>query len=314
MNPAVPGSSATNLPEYAAPAAAPVPLVAPTAAAGHTTGSAATSVAEDKELRIYGHSNLFYWWPVWAVGFLMAGLTYLDGHVMAIVPQGTKLEQAQPAADGKTQDVLVAPVGQAMPPAKAADGDPSPHLRVAKNNNFGVIFAGTLLLVVMITNFTLRGLSSVIAIAGFVILALLFAQLGWWDTIFHWFGDLDVRMNAGGYLIIAIPLFFIWAFSTFIYDHATYLIFSRGQVRIRAHVGDGEVAVDAGGLLLEKKRDDLFRHWLVGLGSGDLHVKTGGPANLDFEMNNVLFIGTKLSRIQDLIREKETSPQPTPAA
>ena len=57
--------------------------------------------------------------------------------------------------------------------------------------------------------------------------------------------------------------------------------------------------------MLEKKRNDLFRHWLLGLGSGDLHVKTGGPANLDFELNNVLFVGWKLARIQDLLREKE---------
>jgi hypothetical protein len=159
----------------------------------------------------------------------------------------------------------------------------------------------------MVTNFTLRGLASVIAIAGIVVLALLLAQLGWWDAILRWLGGLDVRMNAGGYLAITIPLFIIWVFSTFIYDHYTYLIVSRGQVRIRTSIGDGEVAVDASGLSLEKKRDDLFRHWLSGMGSGDWHVKTGGPANLDFELNNVLFVGTKLARIQDMIREKEVA-------
>jgi hypothetical protein len=25
-----------------------------------------------QQIRIYGHSNLFYWWPAWAVGFLFA--------------------------------------------------------------------------------------------------------------------------------------------------------------------------------------------------------------------------------------------------
>ena len=61
--------------------------------------------------------------------------------------------------------------------------------------------------------------------------------------------------------------------------------------------------------MLEKKRDDLFRHWLIGLGSGDLHVKTGGPSNLDFELNNVLFVGWKLAKIQNMIREKEVAEQ-----
>src|SRR6516165_7171225 len=31
------------------------------------------------EITIISHSNLFYWWPVWAVGFLMAGFTYFQG-------------------------------------------------------------------------------------------------------------------------------------------------------------------------------------------------------------------------------------------
>jgi hypothetical protein len=303
MNPAVPAPPAAYPPGYAPPAAPVVPTgLAP-------TPEAAVQVppVPEREIRVYGHSNLFYWWPVWVAGFLMAALTYIDGHVMAIVPEGTTVQQAQPAADGKSQQVLVAPPGESVPPASADSSNPNPRLRVAANNNYGVIFIGTLLLVVMVTNFTLRGLASLVALAGIVVLALVFAQLRLWDTVLRWLGGLDVRMNAGGYLAIAIPLFIIWVFSTFVYDHYTYLIVSRGQVRIRMSIGDGEVAVDASGLSLEKKRNDLFRHWLIGMGSGDLHVKTAGPANLDFELNNVLFVGTKLARIQDMIREKEVA-------
>ena len=51
---------------------------------------AATVPAEQNEIKIVSHSTLFYWWPVWAVGFLMAGLTYLDGDRLATVPAGTK--------------------------------------------------------------------------------------------------------------------------------------------------------------------------------------------------------------------------------
>lgn len=293
----------------AAPAYAPG--VAPDAPPGLAPVPAAGGPlpVPDEEIRLYGHSNLFYWWPVWAIGFLMAALTYIDGHVMAVVPAGTTVEQAQPAGDGKTQDVLVTPPGQAVPPATAKSGDPSPRLRVAANNNYGVVFAAALLVVVMVTNFTLRGLKSVIAIAFFVVVALSFALLGWWDDILYWLGGVDIRMNAGGYVAIALPLLLIWAFSTFVYDHYTYLVVTRGQVRIRKEIGDGEVAVDTAGLSLEKKRDDLFRHWLIGLGSGDLRVKTSGPSNLNFELNNVLFLSAKLARIQELIREKEVSHQ-----
>jgi hypothetical protein len=268
-------------------------------------------VTRDEEIRVYGHNNLFYWWPVWLVGFLMALLTYLDGHVMAVVPAGTQVEHGQVVpGDGQRRDMLVAPPGQTVPPPPGAKGgEPEPRLRVAANNTYGVVFVGVILLVVAVTNFTLRGLASIIAIAGIIIFGLFFSLLGWWDDILLWLGGLDIRLNMGGYLALAIPLFVIWVFSTFVYDHYTYLIVTRGQVRIRQSIGDGEVAVDATGLLLEKKRDDIFRHWLLGLGSGDLHVKTGSPSSLNFELPNVLFVGWKLARVQELLREKEVTNQ-----
>ena len=72
-------------------------------------------------------------------------------------------------------------------------------MRVAANNNYGIIFTGTLLLVVMVTSFTLRGLKSVVAIALLIVMALLFAQFGLWDDVLRWFGGVDIRMNAGGH-------------------------------------------------------------------------------------------------------------------
>jgi len=265
----------------------------------------------DEQIRVFGHTNLLYWWPVWLVGFIMAGLTYMDGHVMAVVPEGTTVEPGKVIpGEGGPRDVMVAPAGQSIPPQpKAADGDPTPRLRVAASNNYGVIFVGTLLLVVLVTNITVRGLASVIVIALLIIMGLLFAQFRLWDDIFHWLGGLDVRLNAGGYLALAVPLFLIWAFSVFVYDRYTYLIVTRGQIRIRQEIGDGEVAVDTSALSLEKRRNDFFRHWLLGLGSGDLHVKTGGAANIEFDLPNVPFIGTKLARIQDVLREREMAAQ-----
>jgi len=267
-----------------------------------------------EELRVYGHNNLFYWWPVWALGFLFAALTYVDGHVMAIVPPGTQVEQGAvvPGTDGRPRDVLVAPAGQTVPAASAKSDDPSPRLHVAANNGYGVVFVGAILFVIVATNLTLRGMASVIAIAMLIIVFLFLWAMNWWDSVLLWLGGLDVRMNAGGYLAVAIPLSLLWAFSTFVYDHYTYLLVSRGQIRVRQEIGEGELAVDASGLLLEKKRNDVFRHWLLGLGSGDLHVKTGGPSNLDFELPNVLFVGFKIAKIQDMLREKEVTQSVVP--
>src|SRR5438128_2379228 len=35
--------------------------------------------AGPREVRIYSHSCLYYWWPVWVVGYLLALLTYIQG-------------------------------------------------------------------------------------------------------------------------------------------------------------------------------------------------------------------------------------------
>ena len=35
--------------------------------------------ARPAEVVIISHSPLFYWWPVWVVGFLMAAVSYWQG-------------------------------------------------------------------------------------------------------------------------------------------------------------------------------------------------------------------------------------------
>jgi hypothetical protein len=60
------------------------------------------------------------------------------------------------------------------------------------------------------------------------------------------------------------------------------------------------------GMTIQKLRDDLFRHWILGLGSGDLVVRTSGAQAHEFEMHNVLNVGTKLREIEDMQRERPT--------
>jgi hypothetical protein len=294
---------ATALPLSATTPAEPLP---PGAVPPETAAAERAQEIREQEIRIYGHSNMFYWWPVWVTGFIMAALTYMDGHVLVVMPEGSQERTAVVSGEQQPQDVVVAPKGKAIPPLPGAkEGDNSPGLRIATNNNLGVVFVGVLLLTIVVSNYIFRGLVSMIVLAFFAVIGLLFALLNWWDPILSWLGGLDIRMNAEGYLAVSIPLFLLWVFTTFIYDHYTYMIVTAGQVRIRESIGDGEIAVDSSGLLLDKKRNDIFRHWLVGLGAGDLHVKTGGPSNVDFQLPNVLFIGSKLSRIQNLLREKQ---------
>src|SRR4051812_46708939 len=76
---------ATTDPRITTPAAAPtattttpVPVPAPAAVAD--------SVNEPTEVKVISHSNLFYWWPVWVVGFILGIISFLDGSMMAILP------------------------------------------------------------------------------------------------------------------------------------------------------------------------------------------------------------------------------------
>jgi hypothetical protein len=58
-------------------------------------------------------------------------------------------------------------------------------------------------------------------------------------------------------------------------------------------------------MVVAKRRSDLFRHWLLGFGSGDLLVKPAGADAQPFEMRNVLFVGNKLQLIQEMLQTRE---------
>jgi hypothetical protein len=58
------------------------------------------------------------------------------------------------------------------------------------------------------------------------------------------------------------------------------------------------------GATVEKKRSDAFRHWILGLGAGDLIVRGGGQDGPTIELENVLNIRRKLKFIEQMLREK----------
>jgi hypothetical protein len=254
-----------------------------------------------REVRVVAHSALFYWWPVWAVGFLMAGLTWLDGHRLAIVPHGTQAVEG--VADGR--EALVLPAGAHLPRDSATGKPRDPVLRVASRSSYGVVFAVVVLVVIVITNVIVRGLWSVIVIVVVLLLSVILALAGWWDDILEAVGHAHVYINALGYLAIAVPLFVLWVVVVVFFDNRSYMVFTPGQLRVHQEVGSGEVAFDTIGMVVAKRRDDLFRHWLIGFGSGDLIVKTAGATAQQFEMRNVLNVGAKLALIQQMLQTRE---------
>src|SRR6516164_11753256 len=249
--------------------------------------------AGPREVVIVAHSTLFYWWPVWAVGLLLAGLTWWDGHRLAIVPAGTQVVED---FDGG-REALVLPAGAHLPKDPATGKPREPTLRVASRSGYGVVFVVVVLLVVFITNVPIRGLWSVIVILTLLLGTVILALAGWWDDILEAAGHSHIYINALGYLAISVPLLVLWLVVVLFFDRQVYMVFAPGQLRVCKEIGSGEVAYDTMGMVVAKRRSDLFRHWLLGLGSGDLIVQTAGANTQSFEMHNVLFVENKLQLI-----------------
>ena len=283
-----------------------------------TSVQATTTTPPKSEIRIISHSNLFYWWPVWAVGFLMALLTWFDGHLMTTVPKDSvrgvkasgELTFAEPLAGDKTdkrvlqkQDVVFAPKGTDINP---------PRLHMTRSQSPGVVFCTVLLLVVVITNIPLRGLWSVMVIITIIMLSVIFALMGVWENILRGIDILDIRINMAGYVLISTVLLIIWLIALLFFDQQTYMVFTPGQFRVCQEIGGGEKIHDTTNMTVQKQRSDLFRHWILGLGSGDLIVTTSDRQH--FDLPNVLFLGRKVREIEELLRQRQVVGAPASQA
>jgi hypothetical protein len=249
----------------------------------------------------------------------MAVLTWANGHVMAVVPADSKayskLEVTLPGPNGKqadgkavTRDVIVLPEKghlEAKDPSKGDSGPADPHLMVAANRTYGVLFLTVLVLVIVITNVPLRGMWSVVVIITVILMAIIFGLAGWWETILRTLSYLDIRINFGGYFFLSFAMLVIWLVTVLVFDRQMYILFTPSQMRVCTEIGGGEQLYDTTGLSLIKQRSDLFRHWILGLGSGDLIVKTSGAQSHQIDLANVLFIGRKVRMIEEMLQKRK---------
>jgi hypothetical protein len=259
------------------------------------------------EITVISHSNLFYWWPVWACGFLMALLTFLDGHLMVTVPAGT-VARKKVDDGGEERAAYVLAKGkqvQTEDPNDAKSSPKDPKIHMAQRKGFGVIFCTVLLICIVITNVPLRGMWSVVVIITLILVTVILVLAGVWEAIVTTLSLLDVRINLGGYLFISGILFAIWLFTMLFFDRQIYIVFTPGQFKVCTEIGGGEKVYDTMGMSLERQRGDLFRHYILGLGSGDLIVKTAGAQAHHFDLPNVLFISKKVQQIEDMLRKRK---------
>ncbi|MGF1578792.1 MAG: hypothetical protein ACFCD0_05460 [Gemmataceae bacterium] len=258
-----------------------------------------------REVRIICHSGLFYWWPVWVVGLVMALITFLNAHQVVAVPYGAKLQEdtVVEKVDGESKFVrkLV------LETTEEAEAVQKPTVRMSTDGKLGVFFCVVLLLVIVITNIPMRGLWSVIVILVIISLVVILTAFQVWDAIIENLSLLDIRISFGGYLITSLVLMGIWLVVFLLFDRRFYMIFTPGSFRVHLEIGEGETAYDTRGMTLQKVRSDFFRHWILGLGSGDLVVKTSGAHSHQFDLHNVLFVDYKVKVIEELLRTQVVS-------
>ncbi len=218
------------------------------------------------EIKIVSHSNIVYWWPAWAVGYVMAILSYFQGSSVAVAPETVAY--------------------------------------VHPSNNPGLLFIATMVMLVIFTNAKLRGIYSVVTIITVGFFAVLFAWLGWWDDILAFLPNLSARANMGFYLLFATSLLLVWLAAFFFFDRLTYWRVRPGQIIEQRLVGGGEHSYDTQGLVFERRDQDVFRHVVLGLGAGDLLLTSNGARKETINIPNVLLVDTKLKAIQQLISVK----------
>jgi hypothetical protein len=250
------------------------------------TASLAPGVADhlvhQADIKIYSHSALLYWWPVWVVAFLAALWTFLDNYQRLPTP----------AAEARSVE------------AATEDQAGWPPVQVARSPVPGLAFVVTLLAVTVFSNSSLRGLWALFFASCLAAAVLLVSWLQWWAPLLHGLQNLRIHINLAGYLAIGLPLFLVWVVTFFVFDRRTYMIFSASQLRICDHLGAEEKVFDSSSVALEKRPFNWF-HRLVGWGAGDLILKAGGANREIYEFPNVIRVVKWLEEIEQRLKTRD---------
>jgi hypothetical protein len=272
-----------------------------------------------REIKLVSHSPIFYWWPIWLLGYVMALITYFEGHRLAVLPPETLVQHQKDTSDEKvdryTLSVPKNATTRSLERAVENSADPTRpdafRPRMSEKPWMGPLYCVILLLTILMTNIPLRGLWSFLVLMLLLILALGITLIpNGWDNLLGAFGNLHIFINMAGYLFIATTVLVLWVVSVFIFDQRTYMIITPGQIRVCEHIGASIRNFDTTGLSFEKQRDDLFRHWILGFFSGDLIVRTSGAEKEEIRFPNVLWIGYRLEQVQDILRERAVVSNP----
>lgn len=236
--------------------------------------------ADELKLELISHSQIFYYWPLWLISLVFAGIT---------------------AMTGKEVTMHFFEKGASTATALANKGEVI-KIKMSTSPSLGLAFIIILMVVILFTSVNIRGVWAALVAASFVIIGLVFSLMGWWRPILGAIVKVNFFLNMQFYLWTGVVLFVIWALVVFVYDKRHYIVLRSAQFTIVEEVGEGEKNFDTMGLVLDKQRDNFFQHWLLGFGSGDLKITTAGGASKQIYFPNVLFINSKLKKSHQILQ------------
>jgi uncharacterized membrane protein len=174
----------------------------------------------------------------------------------------------------------------------------------------GVIYTLLLILLIVITGSRVRGIKAALILSTIAFFTLLFVHLGWFDPVLAFVGDQSISLSYGYYVFSSTVLFAIWLTSVFLIDHLSFWRFRPGQVSHEYVGGIVNNIYDTDNMTIQLKReDDFFRHWIVGFGSGDIHLQTMGGKGVAVDILNVILVGPRVRQIKNLIATVPDEPE-----
>jgi hypothetical protein len=216
---------------------------------------AATPV--EGKLIVHQHSDLLYWWVVWAYGLFCALLTKLQG-----VP--VSLSENHKA-------VLVHPSAWV-----------------------GISFVMLVLFVLVFTNARARGVKSLVLFLTLTVIGLIVQLTAGWTEILQFFPLLLVHMNLAFYLLFSGLLLAAWLFVVLGTDHSVYWEFGPNSIAKKYWFTDAAESYTSPQVETSRQSDDIFVHrllglWFLGFGTGDIEVRfsTAGSGQKVYFLKNV---------------------------
>jgi hypothetical protein len=224
------------------------------------------------EIRIFAHSNILYWWPVWLYAAVCWIATWM--HHIKIKPDGLK-------------EVNVFP---------------EPWL--------GFSFLCVFFFVVTFSNLKVRGIFAALVLLTATLVVVIVYFAGGLSEIFGALHLLYIYMNEAFYAAIATFLFTIWAIVVFGVDHLMYYRIKPGQLSVEHRIGQQhDMDIPTVGMTVRRIVPDLFRHQILGLsflgiGTGDLICRPSAISHHEpLVIENVIRLSRKFRDIENKINK-----------